>query len=77
MTTPALDIRGAGRSWCITANGVEVAGPYTGHANAIAALRGVERRLRPSRLIACLSCGADMRSTGPGERLCPCCREEA
>jgi hypothetical protein len=74
--TPALDIRGAGTSWSILRGAEPVAGPYTSHQNAIAALRGVERRLRPSRIIACLGCGGDMRSSGPGERLCPCCREE-
>jgi hypothetical protein len=77
MTAPALDIRGSGHSFAVLQGGQVVAGPFTSHGNAIAALPGVERRLRPSRLIACLCCGGDMRSTGPGERLCPACRGEA
>lgn len=76
MTTPALHIRGAGNSFAILRGDQVVAGPYTSDGNAIAALRGVERRLTPSRLISCLCCGGDMRSSGPGERLCPACREE-
>lgn len=77
MTAPALDIRGAGASWSILRDGRVIAGPYTAHQNAVAALRGVERRLAPSRIVACLCCGADLRSTGPGHRLCPACREAA
>ncbi len=74
MTAPALDIRGSGASWVITRGRETVGGPYAGHHLAVAALRGVERRLTPSRVIPCLNCGAPIRSLSKGHRLCPSCR---
>jgi hypothetical protein len=72
---PALDIRGSGRSFFILQNGVAVGGPYTGHGNAIAALRGVERRLNPTltKFRSCSGCGRGFLTTGTPN--CPSCRK--
>lgn len=74
--TPALDIRGSGSAFFIWANGAAVAGPYTSNGNAIAALRGVERRLNPetARYRCCNNCGAGFITTG--KMLCPDCLKE-
>lgn len=76
MTPPALTIAGVGLSWSIYLHGRPVAGPYTSHDNAVAALRGVERRLAPpAPLRRCLCCGMQFPSTN--YRLCDTCRKEA
>ncbi|MES2667420.1 MAG: hypothetical protein V4712_15080 [Pseudomonadota bacterium] len=71
--TPALTIRGAGTSHAIYHGTTIIAGPYTSHGNATAALRGVERRLMPAILRRCLCCPRQFPSRG--ERLCRACRE--
>lgn len=70
-------ITGTGVSNWITSRGRTVAGPYTSHQNAVAALRGVEARRRPVTLRRCLCCTETFKSTGPGNRLCPICRRDA
>jgi hypothetical protein len=72
-----LQIVGKGLSNWIARGGQILAGPYTSHQNAVAALRGVEARLRPVTLRRCLCCGQPITSTGRGHRLCPSCREQA
>ena len=75
MTLPALDIRGSGRAFFIWHQGQTVGGPYTSNDNAIAALRGVERRLNPdtARFRCCSSCRRGFLSTG--QATCPACRK--
>ncbi|GAB1361781.1 hypothetical protein MASR1M32_10170 [Rhodobacter sp.] len=72
--TLALDIRGSGTAWFILHRGQRVGGPYTGHGNAVAALRGVERRLAPqtAKFRSCCTCKQGFLSTG--ETHCPDCR---
>ena len=72
-----LHITGKGLSNWIARGGRTVAGPYTSHANAIAALPGVEARLRPVVIRDCLCCRTPFKSTGKGHRLCPSCRTSA
>jgi hypothetical protein len=72
-----LQITGKGLSNWVARNGRTVAGPYTSHGNAIAALPGIEARLRPVLIRPCLGCGANIKSTGPGHRLCLTCRRSA
>ena len=71
----ALDIRGSGTSFAIMQGSVVLAGPYTSHDNAVAAIRGVETRLTPTRQRTCLCCTTDF--TSRGHRLCPTCRKDA
>lgn len=54
---PALEIRGSGRAFVILHQGQTVAGPYTSNDNAVAALRGVERRLAPQSVVSFRKCG--------------------
>lgn len=72
--TPALDIRGSGRAFFILHRGATVGGPYTSHDNAIAALRGVERRLSPgtAKFRSCTRCRTGFLSTGDVQ--CPACK---
>lgn len=72
-----LSIAGKGLSNWIAQGGHTVAGPYTSHGNAIAALPGVQARLRPVTITPCLCCGDHFKSTGKGNRLCPSCTREA
>lgn len=72
-----LQIVGKGLSNWIARGGQTVAGPYTSHGNAIAALPGVAARLRPVTLRRCLCCPNHFPSTGRGHRLCPSCRKDA
>jgi predicted amidophosphoribosyltransferase len=53
-----------------------VAGPYTSNCNAIAALRGVERRLAPGRakFRICSGCRTGFMTTGKTH--CPDCLKE-
>jgi hypothetical protein len=74
---PDLTITGKGLSNWITSRGRTVAGPYTSHQNAVAALRGVEARQRVVTIRRCLCCPTQFPSTGPGHRLCPTCRRYA
>lgn len=73
----ALEIRGSSGFLVVRrADQTVVGGPYSSHGNAITALAGIERRLRPVRIRACLAaCGRNILSTGPGHRLCATCRE--
>lgn len=72
-----LSIRGSGTSFAIMAGGRVIAGPYTGHGNAIAALRGVEARLAPVLARACMACATSFKTKSRGQRLCPTCRSNA
>ena len=72
-----LSIAGKGLSNWIAQGGHTVAGPYTSHGNAIAALPGVQARLRPVTITPCLCCGDQFKSTGKGNRLCPSCKRDA
>lgn len=72
-----LQVSGKNTSFWISSGGRTVAGPYTTEISALAALRGVARRIRPVRPVACLCCRKLFNSTGPGNRLCPSCRREA
>lgn len=74
---PDLQITGAGTSNWITAGGRPIAGPFTSHGNAIAALPGIEARLRPVQIRDCLACATPFKSTGNGHRLCRHCRRDA
>ncbi len=74
MPAPALEIRGSGTSFAIWHDGQPLPTRYWHEGAAMAALRGVARRLTPVRIIACLGgCGTQIKSTGPGHRLCPGC----
>ena len=72
-----ISITGKGVSNWIAMGGRIVAGPYTTHGNAVAALPGVAARLRPVRLLPCLCCATPFKSTGKGHRLCPHCARTA
>jgi hypothetical protein len=72
-----LSIIGKGLSNWIARGGKPIAGPYTSHGNAVAALPGVEARLKPVLICKCLCCRNLFNSTGPGNRLCPSCRRDA
>lgn len=72
-----LQISGKGLSNWIVQGTRTVAGPFTSHGNAIAALPGVQARLRPVTIRPCLSCRDHFKSTGPGNRLCPSCTRDA
>jgi hypothetical protein len=72
-----LQIAGKGLSNWIVQGTRTVAGPFTSHGNAIAALPGVAARLRTVTIRACLGCTNHFKSTGPGHRLCPSCKRDA
>jgi hypothetical protein len=72
-----LSITGKGVSNWIAMGGRIVAGPYTSHGNAVAALPGIAARLRPVTVRPCLSCSTPFKSTGKGHRLCPACARNA
>lgn len=72
-----LQIIGKGLANYIAQGGRTVAGPYTSHGNAIAALPGVAARLAPVTIRCCLHCRESFNSTGKGNRLCPTCRRDA
>lgn len=72
-----LQIAGKGLSNWIVQGTRTVAGPFTSHGNAIAALPGVQARLRPVTITPCLCCGDHFKSIGKGNRLCPSCKRDA
>jgi tRNA(Ile2) C34 agmatinyltransferase TiaS len=72
-----LQIIGSGTSFALKRGDQVVAGPYTSHGNATAALRGVEARLQPVTICRCLGCGQQFKSRGRGNRLCSTCRRDA
>jgi hypothetical protein len=71
-----LSIAGNDRAFFILAGKREIAGPYTSNGNAVAALRGVEARIAPVTIRACLTCSTHFKSRGRGNRLCPSCTRE-
>lgn len=71
-----LHIIGKGQSNWIAQGSRPIAGPFTSHGNAIAALPGVEARLRPVLIRDCLCCRTPFKSTGTGHRLCRNCRSD-
>lgn len=71
-----LQVIGKGLSNWIAQGGRTVAGPYTSHGNAVAALPGVSARLRPVTIRPCLCCGTHFKSMGKANRLCPTCRRD-
>lgn len=73
--TLSLDIRGSGRAFFVLHQGVTVGGPYSSHDNAISALGGIERRLKPdtAKFRSCSGCRRGFLSTG--DTHCPSCRE--
>lgn len=75
--TLQLDIRGCGTVFFILHQGATVGGPYSSHDNAVAALRGVERRLDPkvAKFRCCCTCRRGFMSTG--EVKCPSCSRRA
>lgn len=62
----ALEIRGSNTQFEIFHQGKVVAGPYTSHANATAALTGVEQRLNPAhaRFRICCRCRNGFMAVG-------------
>lgn len=72
-----LQVIGKGLSNWIAQGARIVAGPYTSHGNAVAALPGVQARLRPVSIRSCLCCGTHFKSIGKGNRLCPSCAGDA
>lgn len=63
----ALEIRGCGAgSYVIVQGQQKVAGPYTSHNNATAALTGVEQRLNPlqARFRKCCRCREGFMALG-------------
>ena len=72
-----LQVIGKGLSNWIAQGARIVAGPYTSHGNAVAALPGVSARLRPVTIRPCLCCGTSFKSMGKGNRLCASCGREA
>lgn len=71
-----LQISGGG-TWYDIRLDDKVVGRATTHGNAIAALRGIERRLRPVLIRQCMACPTHFKSTGKGHRLCPNCTRDA
>ncbi len=72
-----LDIRGSGSAFVLISGGLPLPKRYDSHKAAVAAERGVLRRLQLTALQSCLSCGQGFRSTGRGNRLCGSCRSGA
>jgi hypothetical protein len=72
-----LQITGQGTWFSVLYRGHVVADRLTSHGNAIAALPGIQARLRPVRIIRCMGCPTHFKSTGKGHRLCPQCRKLA
>lgn len=71
-----LSIAGSGRSFQVMIGRRAVSQQrFTSPGNAIAAMPGIERRLRPITRRPCLCCNAPFASTGPGHRLCRLCRQ--
>lgn len=72
-----LSIIGCGTFFSVVQGRRVVAQGMTSHGNAIAALPGIEARLRPVLIRDCLCCATPFKSTGKGNRLCPQCRKDA
>ena len=72
-----LQIIGQGTWFTVKRGNQVLADRFTSHGNAVAALPGIEARLRPVTVRACLSCTHHFKSIGPGNRLCPSCRRDA
>lgn len=76
MASPQFSIAGSGRSFQVMIGRRAVSQRrFTSSGNAIAAMPGIERSLRPVTTRSCLCCGAVFISTGPGNRLCRPCRK--
>ncbi len=73
----ALFITGAGRSFVVRSGDQVLSRRFTSHGNAVAALPGIEARLRPVLIRDCLNCRTPFKSTGKGNRLCPHCARSA
>lgn len=71
-----IDIIGSGHSYAVRVDGRPLARRFTSAGNAIAALPGIERGLRPTTIRRCLRCGHNFTSVGPQNRLCPSCKKE-
>jgi hypothetical protein len=71
-----LAITGSGTSFAVSAGGRVIARRFTSHGNAVAALPGIEARLRPVQIRRCLCCKTHFTSTGPGNRLCATCKRD-
>lgn len=71
----ALEIRGSNTQFEIYQGGKVIAGPYTSHANATAALTGVEQRLNPqlARFRKCCRCREGFMSLSRAST-CPRCK---
>ncbi len=69
-----LEILGCGARFSIRRGGIVIAGHYSSHGNAVAALRGVERRIA-TKTRRCMCCGGSFTSTG--NRLCEPCKKDA
>lgn len=72
-----LQIAGKGVSNWIVLGTRKVAGPFTSHGNAVAALPGVQSRLLPITIRPCICCGVHFKSMGKANRLCPSCKRDA
>ena len=74
MRDLALEIRGSNTQFEIFHQGKPVAGPYTSHANATAALTGVEQRLNPqvARFRKCCRCREGFMALGRASRCQHC-----
>lgn len=72
-----IDIIGSGHNYAVRVDGRPLARRFTSTGNAIAALPGIERGLRPITTRRCLCCGTPFTSAGPMNRLCTPCQKEA
>ena len=72
---PVLEIRGSGAAFFVISGGRRVGGPYSNHGNAVAALAGIERRLRPEAVSyrCCPNCKTGFLAAGRAS-WCPDCR---
>lgn len=68
-----LEIRGSGKGYAIL-NGQTVVGRATTYDSACGIANRIERMITVAHR-RCLCCGRDFLSDGPGNRLCPACKE--
>jgi hypothetical protein len=73
---PDIELRGSGNSWQIILAGKPLPRHYSGHSMAMAALPGLERRLRKAaaQRRPCLRCKRTFASEGAHNRMCDHCR---
>jgi hypothetical protein len=72
-----LHIIGQGTWFSVKRGDQVVADRFTSHGNAVAALPGIEARLRPVTIRDCLCCRTPFKSMGKGHRLCRNCQRNS